>query len=61
MRLINMDAKDLQIAQLKALLERKDAELSRVESQLQSIQSQHAATTDQFSRSLEEKNHRSSN
>ncbi len=56
MRLINMDAKDLQIAQLKALLERKDAELSRVESQLQSIQSQHAATTDQFSRSLEEKN-----
>ena len=50
-----MDAKDLQIEQLKTELQRKDAQLQRNAVELEQARTQHDATVDQFTLTLEEK------
>ena len=56
MRLINMDAKDMQIKLLMAKLQRNEAMLQNKDAELQEAKAQHSATSEQFSQTLEEKN-----
>ena len=56
MRLINMDAKDMQIKRLMAKLQRNEAMLQNKDAELQEAKAQHSATSEQFSQTLEEKN-----
>ncbi len=52
---MGMDAKDLQIKKLKAELQRKQTQLQDKSTELEQIKSQQVATTEQFSKTLEEK------
>ncbi len=56
-RLIDMDAKDLLIQELQANLQRTEQTLSCTEAKLQEISSHHTAVLEQFSQTIEEKDH----
>ncbi|HUP77873.1 MAG TPA: hypothetical protein VM260_04860 [Pirellula sp.] len=58
MRSICMDAKELLIKELQALLQHKDKQIERIESKLHEVASQHTSVTEQFSQALEEKDHK---